>query len=93
MQDLSSQTEDRSYAPASGAQSFNHWTTRKVAISIFEWKKENSEIMQLAQTLALFGIPMSTTRAIPELCVLKYVMSTDWVKRMFQERRDETIWP
>lgn len=86
MQDLSSQTKDRSYAPASWAQ--GNWTTRKVAICIFEWKKENSEIMQLAQTLALFGIPMSTTRAIPELCVLKYVMSTHWVKRMFQERRD-----
>ena len=57
MQDLSSQTKDWSHAPPSGVQSLNHWTTREVPICIFEWKKENSEIMQFAQTLALLVYP------------------------------------
>ena len=43
--------------PPSGVQSLNHWTTREVPICIFEWKKENSEIMQFAQTLALLVYP------------------------------------
>ena len=68
MQGLSSQTKDWSRAPASGVQSLNHWTTREVPICIFEWKKENSEIMQFAQTLALLVYPF-----LPLVLFLSYM--------------------